>query len=122
MNVDIEYSQAARAILNLEQRDILMRLANGQDDFEICQALHMTRAELTTIEKDIHARLNANTNAHAITRAFLSGVFIQRMICAALLAVTTFTALNDNMTRAPRNVRAPILQVRAKANRKEYEA
>ncbi|HDY8168890.1 TPA: hypothetical protein RQK98_004219 [Vibrio vulnificus] len=113
--------------LDEEQLAVLASYANGLDDFDICQALELSPAELKTIELDIRARLNANTTPHMISRAWQLGVLASRALCLVLVLVTSFHALDPNMNRVRtpmRNTRNPttIARVRQAGRNKELGA
>ncbi|TNY96433.1 hypothetical protein [Vibrio parahaemolyticus] len=110
--------------LDEEQLAVLASYANGLDDFDICQALELSQAELKTIELDIRARLDANTTPHMISRAWQLGVLASRALCLVLVLVTSFHALDPNMNRVRtpmRNTRNPttIARVRQAGRNKE---
>lgn len=113
--------------LDEEQLAVLEGYANGLDEFDIRQVLELTPAELKTIELDVRARLNANTTPHMISRAWQLGVLASRALCLVLVMVTSFHALDPDMTRVRtpmRNTRNPttIARVRQAGRNKELEA
>ncbi|EIU6870703.1 hypothetical protein L5169_004840 [Vibrio parahaemolyticus] len=110
--------------LDEEQLAVLEGYANGLDEFDIRQVLELTPAELKTIELDVRARLNANTTPHMISRAWQLGVLASRALCLVLVMVTSFHALDPDMTRVRtpmRNTRNPttISRVRQAGRNKE---
>ncbi|EGQ7740945.1 hypothetical protein CS268_RS23395 [Vibrio parahaemolyticus] len=110
--------------LDEEQLAMLEGYANGLDEFDIRQVLELTPAELKTIELDVRARLNANTTPHMISRAWQLGVLASRALCLVLVMVTSFHALDPDMTRVRtpmRNTRNPttIARVRQAGRNKE---
>ncbi|EPN8226532.1 hypothetical protein [Vibrio sp. Vb0304] len=110
--------------LDEEQLAVLEGYANGLDEFDIRQVLELTPAELKTIELDVRARLNANTTPHMISRAWQLGVLASRALCLVLVMVTSFHALDPDMTRVRtpmRNTRNPttIARVRQAGRNKE---
>ena len=94
--------------LDDEQLAVLAGYANGLDEFDICQSLELSPAELKTLELDIRAQLDAHTTPHMVSRAWQLGVLASRALCLALVLVTSFHALDPNMTR----VRTPIRNTR----------
>lgn len=85
--------------LNSDEAAILTGLANGKDVFDLCQQLGMSAAEMNTIERDIRAKLNANTTPHMISRAWQLGVLITRVLCLALVMITSVNTIDPDMSR-----------------------
>ncbi|WP_412497264.1 hypothetical protein [Vibrio fluvialis] len=114
-------------LLDAAQQEVLHRYANGQDDFDIRQAMGISQAELTTIDKDIQARLSAQTKLHMISRAWQLGILASRSVCLLLVLVTSFHALDPNMIRIRtpvRNTRTPttIVRVARSGRNREFDA
>ena len=112
--------------LDEEQLAILSGYANGLDEFDLCEQLDVSPAELKTIELDTRARLDANTTPHMISRAWQLGI-LNHVICFVLLFVTSIQALDPSMVRVKtpsRNTRNPdtIVRVRQAGRNKELEA
>ncbi len=113
--------------LDDEQLAVLAGYANGLDDFDICQSLELSPAELKTLELDIRAQLDAHTTPHMISRAWQLGVLASRALCLVLALITSFHALDPNMTRVRtpmRNTRNPttIARVRQAGRNKGLDA
>lgn len=85
--------------LNPDEAAVLTGLANGNDVFDLCQQLGMSGAEMNTIERDIRAKLNANTTPHMISRAWQLGVLITRVLCLALVMITSVNTIDPDMSR-----------------------
>ena len=85
--------------LNSDEAAILTGLANGKDVFDLCQQLGMSAAEMNTIERDIRAKLNANTTPHMISRAWQLGVLITRALCLALVMITSVNTIDPELSR-----------------------
>lgn len=113
--------------LDEEQLAVLASYAEGLDEFDICQALELSPAELKTIELDVRARLDAHTTPHMISRAWQLGILACRALCLALVLITSIHALDPSMTRVRtpiRNTRNPttIARVRQAGRNKEIDA
>ncbi len=113
--------------LDEEQLAVLASYAEGLDEFDICQALELSPAELKTIELDVRAQLDAHTTPHMISRAWQLGILACRALCLVLVLITSVHALDPSMTRVRtpiRNTRNPttIARVRQAGRNKEIDA
>ena len=113
--------------LDEEQLAVLASYANGLDNFDICQALDISPAELKTVELDIQGKLNAATTPHMISRAWQLGILASRALCLVLVLVTSLHTLDPSMSRVRtpmRNTRNPttIARVRQAGRNKELGA
>ncbi|PSW53047.1 hypothetical protein [Photobacterium leiognathi] len=97
--MDVMITNSQTHPLNRDEQAVLLGYASGLDAFDLCQHLGLSAAELNSLERDIRAKLAANTTPHMVSRAWQLGVLATRSLCMVLVLISSMQVLTTDNSR-----------------------